>query len=506
MSPTTWISTARTVWRGRRAGGVGRAGRTDAPPVALHPATPDRNGDVWVDFVSDTGDGFHATTTVAWLLAQDVLDVGAHPTRRGQLLVHGGDMVYPSGTEAAYRDRFIGPLSAVAPPSSDEPRIAGIPGNHDRHDGSIAWRELMTSGGRIAVWQTEQTESWFAVRLGERWWLWAIDVESDGELGSAQLDYFTAMATALEAGAQVVVVVSDPAWLRADDRRRQLTYRGVADLISGHGGRVRLWLSGDSHHYHRFVGGTADAPVHFVVAGGGGAFLSATHTLPERADFAGDELTVAPGSIYPDRATSRRLARTAPSLLWRNRSFAVVAALVYAVAGAIRSAADDWSDVIVSVTMAAYAFALLAGAWLYTADRTWRSVIVAVAHAALHLAVIGGLIAVVDSGTGMTVVVFAGVGALAGPLIVGAALVLADSLGLNDNELFSAIRVADYRCFLRMRVDADERLTLFPVGVDRIATTWQVDDGAAGPLLRPATPIAIRSIEDPVEIVPIDEG
>lgn len=502
MSPSTWFSTARTVWRGRRVG-PGAAGVDRPTPAPLRPAAPDADGDVWVDFVSDTGDGFHATTTVAWLLAQDVLDVGARSTRRGQLLVHGGDMVYPSGTEAAYRDRFVGPMAAVTTRSSEPRRIAAIPGNHDLHDGSLAWRELLTTGGRIAAWQTEQTETWFAVRLTERWWLWAIDVESSGDMGSSQAGYFRAMAAALGEGAQVVVVVSEPAWLHVDDQRRQRTYRHIADdLVGDHGGRVRLWLSGDSHHYHRFVEPGPEAPVHFVVAGGGGAFLSATHTIPERATFAGDELVVVPTSIYPDRETSRRLVWTAPSLLWRNRSFSVVAALVYAVAGSIRGAAGAWSDTIASVAMAVYAFSLLAGAWLYTANRTWRSVAVAVLHAALHLTVIGGLVAVVERGVMMSALIFGAVGSLAGPLIVGSALILANRLGLNDNELFSAIRVADYRCFVRIRVDADERLTLFPIGVDRITRTWRVDDGESGPVLQPAEPIVVRAIEEPIEIVP----
>lgn len=506
MSPVTWLTTARAIWRGRRfrTDDVGLS-RSSTP---LEPLIPDAHGDVWVDFVSDTGDGFPAMATIGWLLARDSIELpGVDVTARGRLLVHGGDMVYPSGTEAAYRDRFAGPMSAMLPETDVPLRLAAIPGNHDLHDGSVAWRQIITTGGWIGAWRTEQTDTWFAVSLSDLWWLWAVDAASGGELGAAELEYFESIAQSLKPGSQVIVVVSEPAWVQADDETRRSTYRFVSEnLVADHGGRVRLWLSGDSHHYNRFVDDSADEPTHFVTAGGGGAFLSATHSIPNRTEFGSADLRLVPASVYPDPSTSRRLVWTAPSLLWRNGAFPLVAGGVYGIAGWIRGSADLWSAAETTAASIAFTLALLAGAWLYSANRTWRSVVVAVGHAAFHLSIIGALGFVAQSGRAGTAILFAAMGAVIGPVVIGLALIGANLLGLNDNELFSAIRVSDYRCFVRLRVDRDQVLTMYPIGVDRVVRTWRVDDEAPTPVLQPIRPIRVRSIERPVVIVPAVGG
>src|SRR3977135_4565146 len=65
-------------------------------------------GDFWVDFVADLGDGFDATHTIARLLAAPALSVGDEQLQRGQVLVMGGDQVYPTATREQYRDKFEG--------------------------------------------------------------------------------------------------------------------------------------------------------------------------------------------------------------------------------------------------------------------------------------------------------------------------------------------------------------------------------------------------------------
>ena len=78
-------------------------------------------GDFWFDYTADVGDGFEATYTVAALLAQPTLRVegidGELP--RGQMLVLGGDEVYPTASSKAYEDRTTGPL-----PLGDALRVA----------------------------------------------------------------------------------------------------------------------------------------------------------------------------------------------------------------------------------------------------------------------------------------------------------------------------------------------------------------------------------------------
>src|SRR5207253_8768034 len=71
--------------------------------------------DLWVDYVSDLGDGFNSTYTVAYLLAQPELQLGEEATPRGRILVMGGDQVYPVPKRSHYENRLLGPYRAAMP-------------------------------------------------------------------------------------------------------------------------------------------------------------------------------------------------------------------------------------------------------------------------------------------------------------------------------------------------------------------------------------------------------
>ncbi|MDQ1653145.1 MAG: hypothetical protein QOI35_2345, partial [Cryptosporangiaceae bacterium] len=79
----------------------------------------------WLDFVADVGDGFDATYTVASLLAADGLTVEGMHLPRGEVLVMGGDEVYPSASTVAYEQRTTRPYRAAFPdsaqPADDNP-------------------------------------------------------------------------------------------------------------------------------------------------------------------------------------------------------------------------------------------------------------------------------------------------------------------------------------------------------------------------------------------------
>ncbi|MGH2689360.1 MAG: metallophosphoesterase, partial [Actinomycetota bacterium] len=93
--------------------------------------------EMWIDYAADVGDGFKATYTVAGLLAAPELELAGpggdtHETRRGRILVFGGDQVYPTAKETEYEDRFAGPYRAALPWSGKpNPTLLAIPGNHD---------------------------------------------------------------------------------------------------------------------------------------------------------------------------------------------------------------------------------------------------------------------------------------------------------------------------------------------------------------------------------------
>jgi hypothetical protein len=62
----------------------------------------DEKGAVWVDFVADLGEGFESTYAIASLLAPAELTVDSFATKRGQILIMGGDEVYPTATRENY--------------------------------------------------------------------------------------------------------------------------------------------------------------------------------------------------------------------------------------------------------------------------------------------------------------------------------------------------------------------------------------------------------------------
>src|SRR5438046_1190192 len=57
----------------------------------------------WLDYVADVGDGWNSTYAVAYHLAQPNLRVSGHETRRGSVLIFGGDEVYPTASRKAYK-------------------------------------------------------------------------------------------------------------------------------------------------------------------------------------------------------------------------------------------------------------------------------------------------------------------------------------------------------------------------------------------------------------------
>lgn len=97
--------------------------------------SPDKDGPVWFDFVADLGDGFDSTYAVACVLAKKEWQLGDTKLPRGQLLVMGGDEVYPLANAQTYRNQLWQPYS-WAFPDHDRKDDAGvplfaIPGNHD---------------------------------------------------------------------------------------------------------------------------------------------------------------------------------------------------------------------------------------------------------------------------------------------------------------------------------------------------------------------------------------
>jgi hypothetical protein len=129
---------------------------TGKPGDAIQPT---RDGAVWVDYIADLGDGFEATYAMAYLLSAETLTVEgeARPLPAGQLLIMGGDQVYPDATKQEYQSRLLDPYEWAFTTDNPQRKLFAIPGNHDWYDGLSSFSALFCSArDRISNGQGRQ--------------------------------------------------------------------------------------------------------------------------------------------------------------------------------------------------------------------------------------------------------------------------------------------------------------------------------------------------------------
>ena len=523
--------------------------------------------ELWIDYVADLGDAFGPTYAVASLLAEPLLPLGVpgdtlKTTRRGRALVMGGDEVYPTPSISDYRDHTLGPYRAAFPCAVDEPApdLFAVPGNHDWYDGLTAFMRVFCREQWIGGWKTQQRRSYFAVQLRDDWWLWGIDVQFESYIDEPQFRYFDELGKKLKEGDSVILCSAVPSWVEANVSGHPEAFSTLdyfeRKIIRENKAEVRLALSGDAHHYAHYV--RDDGGAHRVTAGGGGAFLSATHNLPESLGLppqASREVgkTTPPENFslktaYPSKKESRRLRWRVAALPYQNWSMAALIGgvhLVYAwmIQSVLRSGfstpsdardaedAPDFSRIMPSASVKDLGRALLRSplAVLTSALVTWgmsgftkskdlpKRGFGAV-HGLLHI----GLALVTIAGAsdklarrklrhgrflvGFAVLVGAG-GGLLGSWLLAAYLFVADRfLRCNTNELFAAQRNRDCKNFLRIHFDRHGAVTLYPVKVARTPRRWKLRDADAGndPWFEPvdARGFTAELIEDPIRIAP----
>jgi hypothetical protein len=553
---------------------------------------PVEGDELWVDYVCDTGDGFHATATVANVLVQPSLPIppagataGSLP--KGGLLVLGGDQVYPFASIEEYKDRLVGPFGAMscqpdlpADLAHDEaeqearwraaPLVVAVPGNHDWYDGLTSFTRLLTRPAAdskrwpwLGGWRVEQQRSYFAVQLPQRWWLWGIDIQLDTYIDNGQLAWFKDLADEhVEEGDAIILCSAKPSWADAGPDAPE-AYDNLdyfeRKIIAPSGAKLRVSLTGDHHYYARYEchddrsPGAADRQgEQKIIAGGGGAYLAATHhlqesiALPPVGSSQYDETRVRTytraevdgrPAVYPSAERSKRLRWGVVSVgVMNGFGFPVLVGAVYALWAYTlfqkENRAWSWPEMALRTLLpwGSLLVLLVAGAALlgFTHERRRSKKKVARALALLHLVLHAALVVTLawamerawaiwfDDGSfsmwfRLAAAVSVGVvAALLGPLVMAVYLFLADYAEVNTNELFAAQRIEDFKCFLRLHIDRNGVLTVYPIAIDRIARRWSAVERSAGessgfngPWLVPDHAIATRLIEPPI-VVPRD--
>lgn len=465
--------------------------------------------ELWLDYVADIGDGFDSTYSIAYLESQDQLKVDAETTLpRGEILVMGGDEVYPSANWRDYENRTKGPYQAALPEGNQT--LYAIPGNHDWFDGLTSFLRLFGAERKIGGRQTRQHRSYWAVKLPHRWWMIGIDAEFDAYLDSPQLQYFTEVLQDMEPGDSVILCVPRPSWTWTDMDPRafdRIDYF-IRTFITPQGGDVPLLLTGDQHHYAHFE--EIDGPRHMITAGGGGAYLAPTHTLPK-------ELSAPPldsmarngspvrhykrGAVYPSRRQSwQQSLGVFTRLPVRNLSFVALVGIIHLL-GLLSYLDSPGTAVFASVATLGITIAF---AHPSAGSRTFKYWVLGASHAAAQL----GLTAVgmtlwraLDLHGWASYLAYVPVAGILGSLIVSVYLLVATRFGINDNELFASQSIDDYKCFLRMKLDS-QGLTIFPIAVPKVGRHWQANPQGNGnsSWISPQKPIATHLIEKPYTI------
>lgn len=525
----------------------------------------DRPGEpMWVDFVADLGDGFDSTYAIAYMIGQKELPVENLKLPRAGCIIMGGDQVYPDASRDEYEVRMKRPYQAAFPyeRNGEHPKLYLIPGNHDWYDGLTLFLAYFCRGRATSLgsWNASQRRSYFAIHLGANWWIWGFDSQLGEDIDKPQADFFAAVAEKMEPGAKVILCASVPTWLKADiagDKKGQEEYYRALHYIANifreksRNGKIPLVLSGDLHHYSRYV--SSETGTNFVTAGGGGAFLHPTHHLKDKIDAKWrikdefDSLKIATGSdgtkaFYPPQDVSKGLALGNLRFVATNWKFLPVLGGLYAICALSMLAWNGYGQPVsggfvaglmdrINMLWPTPVFALIVIAFwfgfVYTAEISSkaRRRVIGFFHAATHLGTLLLGTALISTVLGYfpvrSVPVFGDIlyflGLLAGMLVVGIAggfiwglylTIVSFVWGDASNGAFSALALDSYRHFLRLKIEVD-KLTIYPIGIDQAPqrNVWKhnpdydssnVDQNT--PAIIPTRDLGQHLIEEPIVI------
>jgi hypothetical protein len=452
--------------------------------------------DLWIDYVSDTGDDVSVSGAVARLLVETYeLSDPAEPERstslpRGDLLLFGGDTAYPVATAQEIANRVLVPFNKTIEARLDAKQrvLLGIPGNHDWYDGLdgfgrmfrrretgaedlrpsmvgvsgkmlahyTEWARELVRGGKIekpkalvlAGYTPVQNASYFVLPLTPAIHLYAVDRQLktiDSHQRRFHVDWYRHNPQA------AWVLLPDPLY-----RFGGPSPTGAA-MVQGLGldfaSRPHFLLSGDVHHYERLED---DGLLH-VIAGGGGAFL---HPAPMfegrlRADVR-----------WPNARQSRALLRHVPGKIARGRSGFLphwALAAVFAPAWAASSAGKPGllATVPFLITLVVGTVYLFIGG-IRRRPRAVAMLAYPIAAITAAIPILSSLLltrllialdfrpsAWVVAGATFVLTVFAAA------YIFGAYLALLTRFGLEHTQAFTALDHPGFKHFVRFRVRAD---------------------------------------------------
>ncbi|WP_151476162.1 metallophosphoesterase family protein [Streptomyces albicerus] len=227
-----------------------------------------------------------------------------------EFAVLASDVVYPVGTTDDYGTKFFRPYKDYQAP------IYAIPGNHDWYEDlhgfmrvfceapalapPAAPRPLTPAWLRSLLWHKPRTVD--EQRLAEARKLrsapaqqavqpgpyWAVDAGpvrivgiDTGLLGTVDAEQGRWLREVSKGDIPKILITGSPLYVDAEHQPCPIEGGGtVDDIVRDADHHYVAAIGGDIHNYQRYPVRVDDRTIQYVVAGGGGAFMHATHTIP----------------------------------------------------------------------------------------------------------------------------------------------------------------------------------------------------------------------------------
>ncbi len=478
--------------------------------------------ELWIDFVADTGDGWNSTYSTAYHVSQPQLQVAGlnQLLPRARVLIFGGDEVYPTAGREVYRQRLLDPFECALPKDKDNcPDVFAIPGNHDWYDSLVSFTRLFCQGRWFAGWKTRQSRSYFALKLPQHWWLIGTDVQLQSDIDFPQVNYFRRVAALMDKDDRIILCTAEPHWIsdklfkKYDNQINENNLAFLEEEVFCR--RISVYIAGDLHHYRRHA---TDTNLQKITAGGGGAFLHPTHG--EDVRLLRNHYKLQESATFPPENVSRGLSFRNLAFLFINPRFGVLTGLFYlltcwtVMAPVGQYGIRDWKAALglaISTSIAkpgaVFWILLIWGGFLLFTDTyvRWYRWAAGTFHGFIHVLSVF-LIGWFATWVGMSyyklefgkppqLLIAAGVilvlGWIVGSFVMGAYLLISlNVFGRHSNETFSALAIPDWKNFLRLRIDTNGALTIFPIGIKRVARKWKFSGNPKGSIFVPDDPRA----------------
>lgn len=499
-----------------------------------------------VDYVADLGDGFDATFSIATMLAQDNLESNGDKTKRGDVLIMGGDQVYPTASREEYANRLQGPYEAAFPKNLEDekrPALFAIPGNHDWYDGLSNFLKVFCQQRTIGNWQTKQHRSYFALKLPHNVWLFGIDVQLNSDIDINQLEYFEDMLEShVETGSKIILCTAEPSWIYKTSDKKAL-YNNLrffeeryANFTCKKTGKRKtkqvLTIAGDLHHYSRYE---TEEGTQKITAGGGGAFLHPTHNLPTKISGLREPGEAILVTTFPEEGTSFKLLWKNVLFGFINWRFSIFISLFYGLCSWLMvisfskssqigldnlSISDTVSGILMNPALFLLILILGFGIYSFTDTKPYnkRSKFYRLGggmHAILQVFALLGSFTLYTSvnpfkTVGSMLLILGNfnlllmiAGFLVGPALFGLYLLLSNALlGNHDNEAFSSLRISEFKNFLRMEL-REEKIKIYAYGIEKIPR-WRLKHGRFIPEGKLEVKLIDELVEIPLQSEPIN--